>query len=243
MLASIAAATRSSRGASAHERPSRRRAIRAPGRRQTTATSALSASHIPSGSRATVSLLGRVSSWSWSSATAAGSRRAEDVISLPFISSGTSTAKCSNTVGAMSVVVTTPSVRVEAEVRLPPKPGPATPAGNSSWSARAPAANAISRSSGRSPSTIAGSSASRMRSTLSPGPQPLAQALLSAICTVPSRSTAISVARPLSASAVTGTPSPTRVEASRPGTMFAGASSARSTVRSQRRSGTWPSRR
>ena len=56
---------------------------------------------------------------------------ARGVISLPLTSSGTSIPRWSSTVGAMSVESTTPSVRVEAEVRLPPKPSPAIPAGSS----------------------------------------------------------------------------------------------------------------
>ena len=142
----------------------------------------------------------------------------------------------------MSVESTRPSVRVEAEVRFPAKPSPAIPAGNSCCSSPAPEANAISRSPEPSPSISVPSSPGRERSTVSPGAQPPAQSLCGAIATLPRSSTPIRVASPLSASAAVSIPASARVEASSPGTTFAGALSARSTVASQSGAGTRPSR-
>ena len=82
----------------------------------------------PAGAGApTVSRLGRSASLSWRSATSSGSRSPSARIALPFISSGTSTPSHSSTVGATSVARTTPSVRVESEVRLPSKPAARDP--------------------------------------------------------------------------------------------------------------------
>ena len=240
--ASIAAAASRSSGAQAQASPNSAIAVRATRPRNASATPPATTSHTSRGRRPTVSRLGRSASLSWRSATSSGSRSPSARIALPFISSGTSTPSHSRIVGATSVARTTPSVRVESEVRLPSNPLPAIPVGHSGCSLRLPAANAMRRSSGPSPRTRSPSSANSARTTLIPGGQSRSHAPSEVRSMSPLRSAAISGARPSAGSDADLKPALSSVEPRSPGITFAGTSSALRTIRSHTPSSSWPSR-
>ena len=227
-------------GAQAHARaPSSRSAGRA--RRGARQTSAASAGRARARSRAAgrrpSSRLGRWSSRACRSATAPGSRSPADVDLAAVDLVGDLDPEVlehrRRDVGREHDAVGAGRGRGQVARR---SPRPAIPTGSSCCSAPAPG--------GDRDQQVVRRRARRPASAQLPGPgaqhgQPRRAAArrrrsAAAIAHRARRSsTPIRVASPLSASAATGIPASARVEASRPGTMFAGALSARSTVRSQ----------
>ena len=151
----------------------------------------------------------------------------------PLISSGIAMPKRSRIVGAMSVASTKPGVRVVSEVRLPSKPSPAIPIASVSRFGGGGRSIAISRSSPRRRSTSAGQLARVAGTTVTPGHRgPMQRERRADRCSLAVGGDQGRRAQQL-VGAGSGSPASSRVDASRPGTMSAGASSARSTISSQ----------
>jgi hypothetical protein len=133
----------------------------------------------------------------------------------------------------MSVERTKPGVRVVSEVRLPsPKPSPAIPIARVSRDSVGGRSKTISRSSPWRRSIISGSRPSVAGTTWTPGQRRSTQRNAGARSIRPSWSAAIRAGELREESAVTAAPPSFSVEAIRPGSISAGAESARKSTTS-----------